>query len=274
MLEVNSEKITYFKFPGGEIQVKLPEFINSERVIIKWKPKNADDVMLLLLTVDALHRENIEDIDLEVIYLPYARQDRVCDRGESFSLSVICNLLDGLGLTMIRLWDVHNQKLTLELFEKTYVYHICASDIFSRFKILDDFDLSNMILCAPDHGSGRRLMEIVNLFQLSTPVLLEKDRCVATGKILGLRYNCSTRDVNGYNVMVVDDICDGGATFIEAAKLLRDKGAENLYLYITHGIFSKGLDILLSHYKHIICHHVLDDEQYKSNDNLTILSRK
>lgn len=271
MLQVNGQQISYFTFPGGELQVHLPEFIKSERVVIKWKPKHSTDVMLLLLTVDALHCAKITDIDLEVIYLPYARQDRVCAPGEAFSLSVICRLLDFLDVTTIRLWDVHNEQMALELLKDTYVYHIDARDIFARFKIFDEFDMDNLILCSPDQGANQRVMEIVNAFNLSIPVRLEKNRCPETGKILGMKYNVYNRDIKDYNVMVIDDICDGGTTFIEAAKLLREHGAENLYLYVTHGIFSKGLDNLLMHYKHIICHHVLDDDQYKSNDKLTIL---
>lgn len=271
MLQVNGKHISYFTFPGGEIQIQLPEIIKSERVVLKWKPKHATDVMLLLLTVDALRRANIADIDLEVLYLPYARQDRVCAPGEAFSLSVICKLIDLLGVTMIRLWDVHNQELTMEMIDDTSLYHTDAVDIFSRFKIFDDFDMDNLILCSPDQGAGNRVMEIVNLFELGMPIHLEKDRCPETGKILGMTYNVYNRNIDSYNVMVIDDICDGGATFIQAAKLLRDNGACNLYLYITHGIFSKGLDNLLRHYKHIICHHVLDDDKYQSNDKLTIL---
>lgn len=271
MLQVNGQHISYFTFPGGELQVQLPEFIKSERVVIKWKPKNAADVMLLLLTVDALRRANISDIDLEVLYLPYARQDRVCAPGEAFSLSVICKILDSLNVSTIRLWDVHNAELTLYLFKDTYIYHTKAVDIFSRFKIFDDFDMSNLALCTPDQGAVQRVMDIVNTFELAMPVHIKKNRCPESGKILGMKYNVYNRNIDTYNVMIVDDICDGGATFIKAAKLLKDNGAENLYLYVTHGIFSKGLDHLLLHYKHIICHHVLDDDRFHTNDKLTIL---
>jgi ribose-phosphate pyrophosphokinase len=271
MLQVNGKHISYFTFPGGELQVQLPEIIKSERVVLKWKPKNATDVMLLMLTVDALYNAKIIDIDLEVIYLPYARQDRVCSPGEAFSLSVICKMLDFLDLTTIRLWDVHNDVLTLSLFKETYVYHTPCADIFSRFKILDNFDISNLILCAPDQGAISRVRDIVRIFELANPINLEKKRDAATGKIKGMSFNPYNRDINGFDIMVIDDICDGGATFIEGAKILRAHGAERLYLYVTHGIFSKGLDELLMHYEHIICHHVLDDDQFQSSDKLTIL---
>jgi len=203
--------------------------------------------------------------------LPYARQDRVCSPGQSFSLSVICKLLDSLGVMTIRLWDVHNVNLTLSLINDTTIFHTDASDIFARYKIFDDFDMTNLILCAPDNGASNRVMEIVNLFDLSMPVNIAKERCSESGEITELKFNKYNRSIDGYNVMIIDDICDGGSTFLKAAKILKDNGAENLYLYITHGIFSKGLDELSQVFEHIICHHVLDDDLYQSNDKLTIL---
>ena len=71
--------------------------------------------------------------------------------------------------------------------------------------------------------------------------------------------------------LIVDDICDGGRTFLEAAKILKEETTGKLFLYVTHGIFSKGIDELLEHYEHIYCHHVLDDSRYQTTDRLTIL---
>jgi len=82
------------------------------------------------------------------------------------------------------------------------------------------------------------------------------------------KYN---RNVEGYNILIVDDICDGGATFNQAAQILKEKGAVNLYLYVTHGIFIKGLDLLQENFEHIVCHHVLHDDKFQTTDKLTIL---
>lgn len=105
MLLVNNQPIKFFKFSGGEIQVNIGK-VQEERVILTWKPANSDDIMLLLLAVNALQAEGFTDIILDVLYMPYARQDRVCAKGEAFSLQVMVKLLDSLEISDIRFWDL------------------------------------------------------------------------------------------------------------------------------------------------------------------------
>lgn len=271
MLLLNDQPIEKFLFSGGEHQLKLPVDIKTERVVLTWKPTSSCHITWLMLCVNALNHMGISDIDLDVLYLPYGRQDRVCNPGEALSLEMICKVLDELEVTIIRIWDIHNQPKTFELIDNVVVVEVTAAEIFARFKILDDFDLSNLILCAPDDGAYPRVQEVVNKFDLGIPVTLQKNRCPETGRIIGMKSNAHNRSVEGSNVLIIDDICDGGATFNQAAQILREHGAVNLYLYVTHGIFSKGLDLLQENFKHIICHHVLHDDKYQSNDRLTIL---
>jgi len=271
MLLLNNQPIDYFLFSGGEFQLKLPHKIEFERAILTWKPIDASEITFLALAVNALKHMGIWDIDLDILYLPYARQDRVCSPGESHSLEVICKFLDNLGLTTIRIWDVHNEPKTEDLFHDTTVCFVTATNIFDRYRVLDDFDLSNLIICAPDDGAYPRVADLCNYFDMTQPIVLHKDRCPETGRIIGMKSNKHNRCVDSWNVLIVDDICDGGATFNQAAQLLKEMGAVNLYLYVTHGIFSKGLDLLQANFKHIICHHVLHDDKFQTTEQLTIL---
>jgi ribose-phosphate pyrophosphokinase len=273
MLQLNDKSVNYFHFSGGEIQVKLPELINEERVKLTWKPTQTVDIMLLMLTVNALQEAGIHDIDLDILYLPYARQDRVCVPGESFSLKVMCQMLNMLDVSTIRLWDVHNNEVSARLLNSAYVWHWEAFDIFARYNILNAHDLSNLVLCAPDKGAIDRVKKIVDHFDLQDSVTLQKHRDPNTGHISEIYFSELTRSVAGYDVMIVDDICDGGATFLMAAETLKSYGAKNLYLYVTHGIFSKGLNELSKHFEHIYCHHVLDEVGFKDDNRLTILRR-
>lgn len=271
MLLLNNQPINYFTFSGGEIQVKLPEVIEEERIILTWKPSKPDHIILLGLTVNALQEAGITDIDLDILYLPYARQDRVCSPGEAHSLKMICEFLKGLNVSMIRIWDVHNEDATFELMEDTYCMNFEVQDIFARYKILNSYDLYDLVLCAPDKGAYSRVDKVVKRLDLMTPVYLEKDRNPHTGQITNLYFPPHNRSVDGFDVMVVDDICDGGATFLMAADVLKAQGAKSVILYVTHGIFSKGLDELCKVYDHIICHHVLDDARYATDIRLTVL---
>ncbi len=271
MLLLNNQPIDYFLFSGGEFQVKLPHKLDTERAHLTWKPINASEITLLALAVSALKHMGFNDIDLDILYLPYARQDRVCAEGEAHSLEVICSFLNSLDVSVIRLWDVHNKDKTFELLDEPLIVHANAFDIFDRFKILDDFDLDNLILCAPDDGAFGRVSDVAIQHTQTTPIVLNKVRDPDNGKITGMTFNQYNRSVDGWNVLIIDDICDGGATFLQAAQILKEKGAENIYMYVTHGIFSKGLDLLLEYFKHIICHHVLHDDKYNSTERLTIL---
>jgi ribose-phosphate pyrophosphokinase len=270
MLLLNNQPVKFFRFNGGELQVNV-EKSQEERATLTWKPTTSDDIIMLLMTVNALQHQGFRDIIIDVLYLPYGRQDRVCSPGEAYSLEVIVRLLDGLNVTDIHFWDLHNSGVTLELFNNTYVYETEIYDIFARYKILDNFDLYNLILCAPDVGARKKVNAIVNEFDLSPAIHFDKDRCPDTGMIHGIQPNKYNREFDGFNILVIDDICDGGRTFIEVAKELRKNTSENLYLYVTHGIFSKGIAELMVYYKHIFCHHVLDDSKYQSDENLTIL---
>jgi ribose-phosphate pyrophosphokinase len=271
MLLLNNQPIDYFIFSGGEFQVKLLNKIDTERATLTWKPTDAGEIALLLLTVSALKHMGFYDIDLDVLYLPYARQDRVCSIGEAHSLEVICDVISNLDVSVVRLWDVHNKEKTLELLDSHLVVHINPWEIFGRFQILADFDLSNLILCAPDDGAYERVADVANQHTQTTPVVMAKVRDPETGKIQGMKWGKHNRTVEGWNVLIIDDICDGGATFLQAAQILKEQGAVNLYLYVTHGIFSKGLDLLQEYFKHIYCHHVLHDYKFQSTDRLTIL---
>lgn len=269
MLLLNHTPVKYFKFPGGELQVKLPEKIEYDRVLLIWKPVNSDDILKLILTVDALKHAGIFDIEIDILYLPYARQDRICNPGEALSALVIVKLIDSLDVTLLRLWDIHNRD-TLLLFKQTSICEMEVYDIFKRYKILDNFNLFNLVLCSPDIGALSRVNSIASRFELTAPITIIKKRNPETGKIIGINLR-HYWPINARNVLIVDDICDGGTTFIESAKLLRKSGAGDLFLYVTHGIFSKGFTELKLYFKHIYCHHVLHDDIYKSNDFLTIL---
>lgn len=269
MLLLNDKPVSFFKFPGGEIQVKLPEKIEPFRVILTWKPKSSDDIMKLLLTANALHNAGIHDIDLDILYLPYARQDRVCSPGESQSVQVIWELITTANFSTVRVYDPHSRVHLPQIYPT--VITITPADIFLKYKILDDFDLSNLMLCAPDKGAIKRVSNILENEPFLTSITCKKRRDAESGRII--EYVVPDTD-DDRSILVIDDICDGGSTFVHLANKLRQKvgyKGQNLYLYVTHGIFSNGMEQLYKHYKHIYCHHVLDDAKYQSTDRFTIL---
>lgn len=221
-----------FRFSGGEIQVRLGADILGPAVNITALLASSDDIMELLLLTDALRRARPGiDIRLVAPYLPYARQDRVCSPGEALSLRVICDLINSQRYSRVEIWDAHSD-VAPALLSNCTNYHA------SRF--LRRFTQGREILVSPDAGANKKVQECAKLFRTQM-VRADKTRSVATGEITGTVVY--SEHVGKQDFLIVDDICDGGRTFIELAKVLRPKTDGKIYLYATHGIFSKGVEV-------------------------------
>jgi ribose-phosphate pyrophosphokinase len=248
-----------WKFPGGEVGVKLlnphlVSFKNHYTVELTGIP-TSDDLVVLLNTVDALHRLGVPCTNIQVYipYLPYARQDRVCNDGESYALQVFCSILGSAAnkFSTLIVVDVHSDKSKIFLngvFETVnYVnQHSCTRYLPLHNAIVapDKGAVEKAKFTQPDalHINLDKVREGFNVF-----VDIAEDK---HNKIIG-------------SACVVDDICDGGATFISAAQILRKTQPHMtaLNLYVTHGIFSKGVDKLLEYYDNIYCYNIMSSDE-------------
>jgi ribose-phosphate pyrophosphokinase len=274
MITVNNIKIERFNFPGGECQVRLASAMHHGDKNITAFLRSSDDIIDLLLTVDAIRRADpIRVIRLCLPYLPYARQDRVCSRGEAFSLSVMANLINSLKCEKVILYDPHSSvasALINNCMVKSLRELIEHTDTISCKKFKQFIKDSKLKLVSPDAGAEKKVIELAKMLDLNEVTCASKVRDVKTGDIKGIKVYAN--NVLDQKLLVVDDICDGGRTFIELAKELKDKGASKLYLYVTHGIFSKGLTELLKYYDHIWCYHTFLED--KMPDGLTVLCKE
>jgi ribose-phosphate pyrophosphokinase len=215
---------SYFVFSGGEVQVTVKEC--HPQAHIKAILQSSQDVMQLLLLCDALKRmgKTIQRIDIP--YLPYARQDRVCNTGEALALKVMCDLINSIGAKQVCVTDVHSD-VALALIDNVHNYHPIS---FGLLEVIGD----KLVIC-PDAGAEKRILKLGKPYVMATKV-----RDVANGQIKETKLHGK---VEKRDCIIVDDICDGGRTFIELAKVLKENGARSIELYITHGIFSKGLEV-------------------------------
>ena len=245
-----------FKFSGGEIQVKLlpanMEYSTIYPVVFHATITNSDDLMELALVKDAVERFfSSASLKMSLIlpYMPYARQDRVCSPGEALSLRVAATFINSLGFDKIVVTDPHSD-VTPALLNNCTVVDI--SEIFEK-RLFNFAPLGNTVLVSPDAGANKKVLKLAQT--LKVPIVrADKVRDVNTGDITGTVVH--TEHLGDKPVLVVDDICDGGRTFIELAKALREKTNGPLNLYVTHGIFSKGLGDLLELYYKIYCPYV------------------
>jgi ribose-phosphate pyrophosphokinase len=247
-----------FTFSAGEHQVRILDGDNldslSEFSII-FVTANIDgrgeEWVKLLLILDAIKRLKNSlnkpwGLELFIPYLPYSRQDRVCAEGEAFSLSVFANSLRpylGRG-DCLTTWDIHSPVANHIFGEFTNFENEQVDSLLSMFESIPSGMEWNpaTVIIAPDKGAVPRA-EVAARFIGSPEVkYATKVRNPENGEILRTEV---PDDVNyrGKNLLIVDDICDGGRTFIELAKVLRTYEPSRIDLYITHGIFSKGFEV-------------------------------
>ena len=254
VLNVNSfknEVIPYrsFTFSGGEIQVRVDTPLTPPKaVLIDANIRNASEIIEMLLVTDALKEALPVStmFHLRCRYLPYARQDRVCSVGEAFSLRMMGDLINIQEYTSVTVWDVHSPVAKIGKSDwhgiKNLV-NVTVSEMITKEVI------GNSILVSPDKGAIDRVSGVANKFNRPM-IVAEKIRDPNDGKITGTkicdedraRINSGEINCDG-GFLMVDDICDGGRTFIELAKVLQPMTTGKTRLYVTHGIFSQGFGV-------------------------------
>lgn len=261
---VNDTEIQTFNFPAGECHVTVSS--PPPHTTVKAYLDRADDIMALLFIIDALRRllPSIK-IDLHIPYFPYARQDRVCNEGESLSIKVMADLINNLKCDRVVIVDPHSD-VTPALLNNCQV--ITQADILSQSSLKDELVKDNWVLISPDGGAEKKTLAVAKRLGIKDVFCAQKIRDTQTGKILATTFH---HDVKGRKVLIVDDICDGAKTFVELGKLLQQQEASVICLYITHGIFSKGLTPLRPYFHHLYCHHTRLSFPEQDSTFLTIL---
>ncbi len=229
-------KFKSFTFPSGfEEHIKLPKVLNNE-LLITTRIKTSDDIMLLLMATDAAKRSGVLEIQLFIPYFPYARQDRQMVKGEPLSLKVFADLINSQGYSKVFIYDVHSET-TLALVNNSI--GINNHDFVS--KILNE--KSNYYIVSPDAGSYKKIFTLCQHLKYTDEIIIcNKIRDVSNGEIK--KITVSHDNLNGKDCYIIDDICDGGGTFIFLANELKKRNCGKIYLVVSHGIFSKGFDIL------------------------------
>lgn len=232
-------------FPGGEVFLRLeePGLVDGRPVLITARLRNSDDIMTLLMATDALRRAMCGPLTLKLYYVPYGRQDRVASPGESLSLAVMANLINGLNFERVILLEPHSDVTAFAIHRSTIV--TSGSEGFSgsvRTKLSQYHGgpgLQNCVLVSPDAGASKRAERMSQELQVTDLAQGGKHRDPKTNAISG--FSCDRMDFEGKVAIIVDDLCDAGGTFIGLGKLLRERNVGGVRLMVTHGLFTKGL---------------------------------
>ncbi|GAA3752602.1 hypothetical protein GCM10022422_42660 [Flavobacterium ginsengisoli] len=235
----NQEEIKFqsFTFSGGEPHIKIaPDFDPNEKVTITHRLNSFNDLGLLCVTVDALRRMDVKIIDLFIPYFPAARQDRVMIPGEPLSVKVYADIINAMQLNKVFVFDAHSEVTPALLNNSTVIpNYTFIKEVLNKIG-------ENVKLISPDGGALKKIYKVSEFLGGVEVVECSKSRDVKTGKLSGFKvYN---DDLQGMDCLIVDDICDGGGTFVGLAEELKKKNAGKLYLAVSHGIFNKGFEVL------------------------------
>ena len=235
-----------FVFPGGEVHVRLKGHVGDEGTVYA-EIRNSDDIMKLFLLESAITEQGGKYINLVMPYIPYARQDRVCNPGEPFSMGVFGSLIDDARFYNVVTCDPHSDVAWASIHSHTT---IGVEEIIKRAEI--DWEEVDGII-SPDAGATKKVFPIAQAYDIPFLQAL-KIRDTSTGDITRTQVVCGDGALIGSKILIIDDLCDGGRTFVELGKVLkRDHGVERVELYVTHGLFSKGLDVFEGNIDKIHC---------------------
>lgn len=239
----NSIEFDQFTFSGGEPHIKIKTDLKAiEKIHITHRVTSFNQMGLLLLAIDAVKRAGVPKIEVFLPYFPAARQDRVMVAGEPLSVKVYADLLNLQNLQSVTVFDAHSEVTPAVLNHcKALDNHIFISQVVRQI------DSKHLKLVSPDGGALKKIYKVASYLDGIEVLECSKSRDVKTGKLSG--FKAYTDHLDGADCLIVDDICDGGGTFMGLANELKNKGAGKLYLAVSHGIFSKGLKDLKQHFE-------------------------
>lgn len=231
-------KLDTLKFTGGERHIYVHNMLNDSKIaMIHVDYESSDDIIDLILLVDAIRRiaPKIE-IGLCIPYFPYARQDRVCNTGESHSLKAISNIINSLKLDIVVSFDPHSNVMeaTIDNFKQIH-----QAEILSKYINTYGFDLQDdLVLLSPDYGASKKIEKIKEYSSRVYKICNAYKTRNSDNSISLIRID-NIDMLKGKHVLVVDDICDGGRTFLALADYIKKNvKTRSLSLFVTHGIFS------------------------------------
>src|SRR6187549_3145440 len=223
-------KVNIQRFSDGEIYVEFKESIRGQFVfLIQSTFAPTDNLMELLLMIDAAKRASAYKVIAVIPYYGYARQDRKDRPRVAIGSKMVANMLTAAGADRVVTMDLHAPQI--QGYFDIPVDHLDSSAIFIPY--IEGLNLENLTFAAPDVGSANRIREIASYFE-SEMVICDKHRKraneIASMVVIG--------DVTDRDIVLIDDICDTGGTLAKSAGLLKEKGARSVRAFCTHPVLS------------------------------------
>ncbi len=220
------------RFADGEVYIEINENIRGNSIFVIQSTSNPanDNLMELLICVDALRRSSAKNINAVIPYFGYARQDRKVVPRTAISAKLVSNLITNAGANRILSVDLHAGQI--QGFFDIPVDNLFDTPIFARY-IKNKMKLKNMICVSPDVGGVERTRALSRRLNSSIAIIDKRRPAPGKSEVMNIVGN-----VKNKNCVIVDDIIDSGGTIVNAAKALKEKGAKDVYVFITHAVLS------------------------------------
>jgi ribose-phosphate pyrophosphokinase len=257
------------RFADGEIYIEINENIrgNSVFVIQSTSTPANDNLMELLLCIDALRRSSAKNITAVIPYFGYARQDRKVAPRTSISAKVVSNLITNAGANRIVTVDLHAGQI--QGFFDIPVDNLFTTPLFARY-IKKKFKTKNLVCVSPDVGGVQRTRGLATKIKADLAVIDKRRPEPGKSEVMNI-----IGDVKGKNCIIVDDIIDSGGTIINAVEALKKEGAIDVFVFITHAVLSgEAVDkIKKSKIKKLIITDTIDNTlKIKNNSKIEVIS--
>ena len=223
-----------FRFSDGEVNIKIDETVRGHDVFIiqPTSPPVNENLMELLVMIDAFRRASARTIAAVIPYFGYARQDRKARGRDPITAKLVANLITVAGITRIITLDLHAEQI--QGFFDIPVDNLLSVPVFaSHFQKNGIYHTDELVVVSPDIGGVKRASRFAEKLGLPLAIMDKrrpKDNIAEVVRLIG--------DVADKTALVFDDIIDTGRSLAEAAKLIREKGAKRIIACSTHGVFS------------------------------------
>ncbi|MDZ4666179.1 MAG: ribose-phosphate pyrophosphokinase [Bacteroidota bacterium] len=223
-------KVEHYRFSDGELQVSYEESIRGQSVfIIQSTMPPADNLMEMLLLIDAAKRASARNIIAVLPYFGYARQDRKDQPRVAIGAKLVADMLAVAGATRVMTMDLHADQI--QGFFNVPVDHLYASTVFMPY--IQSLNLSNLAVAAPDMGGSKRANAYAKHLNADL-VICYKQRAKANV----IESMTAIGEIEGKNIMLVDDLVDTGGTLCKAADMMMERGALSVRAICTHPVLS------------------------------------
>lgn len=226
-------EIKLSRFADGEIKVNIEESIRGDHVYIVQSTSHPvnDNLMELMITIDALRRASAKTINVVMPYYGYARQDRKAQPREPITAKLVANMLEMAGAHRVVALDLHAAQI--QGFFNIPVDHLLGAPLLANFFLDNRLEGDDVVVVSPDHGGVTRARKLAEFLHAPIAIIDKRRPKHNVAEVMNI-----VGDIDGKKCVLIDDMIDTAGTITVAVNALKERGAKEIYICCTHALFS------------------------------------